>query len=698
MKRSPGMTTALAGLFLTVSLLGAVPALSQQLPGDAMIAEYFRVETARLRDACLAQVSSLEDWEAKRPEYRRQLLEMLGLDPLPERTDLHAVVTGQTEHDEFVVERLHFQSCPGLYVTANLYLPRERSGPLPAVLYVCGHGASKKDGISFGNKVTYQHHGAWFARHGFVCLTIDTLQMGEIEGIHHGTYRYDMWWWLNRGYTPAGVEAWNCVRALDYLQSRPEVDPDRLGVTGRSGGGAYSWWIAAIDDRIGAAVPVAGITDLQNHVVDGCVEGHCDCMYMVNTYRWDYPLVAALVAPRPLLLSNTDRDGIFPLDGVVRTYEQVRRIYELYGQRNNVGLQITAGPHRDTQELRIHAFRWMNQHLRDDDSLIERAAVKFFEPEELKVFDSLPDDQRNTSIHETFVPAAPEPSVPENPEQWSAMRDGWMQALRDKSFRAWPDDPPPLGVQAVRSAVQDGIRFSVYDFDSQEAVRLSLYVAQADRSAGPPSIVLHVLDDQAWTAMLAAYRVTFADLLADRTLPDADDEAYRAITDQLRSSQQAVAYVAPRGIGPTAWDQSARKQVQHQRRFYLLGQTLDGMRVWDVRRAIQAIRTLDGMKDVPLWLSSSRQMAGVTMYASLFEPHIGQLDMSDLPPNHRGGPYLLNVNRYLDMPQAVAMAAERSRVVLSHANPADWDYAKSVTETLGWESDRLQIRQSELKP
>ena len=319
-------------VFLVCSWMipAALPAAeSSTARGDAMIAEYFRVETARLSDACLADIGSLADWEAKRPEYRRQLLEMLGLDPLPERTDLKAVVTAQTEHDEFIVERLHFQSRPGLYVTGNLYLPRQRQTPLPAVLYVCGHGASKKDGVSFGNKVSYQHHGAWFARHGFVCLTIDTLQMGEIEGIHHGTYRYDMWWWLNRGYTPAGVEAWNCIRALDYLQSRPEVDPQRLGVTGRSGGGAYRWWIAAIDDRIQVAVPVAGITDLENHVVDGCVEGHCDCMYMVNTYRWDYPLVAALVAPRPLLISNTDRDGIFPLDGVVRTYEQVRRIYDI---------------------------------------------------------------------------------------------------------------------------------------------------------------------------------------------------------------------------------------------------------------------------------------------------------------------------------------------------------------------------------
>ncbi len=250
---------------------------------------------------------------------------MLGLDPLPEKTDLKPVVTGSVEHDDFIVEKLHFQSRPGLYVTGNLYLPKKIDKPLPAILYVCGHGRVVKDGVSYGSKAHYQHHGAWFARNGYVCLTIDTLQLGEIEGIHHGTHRDGMWWWLSRGYTPAGVEAWNCIRALDYLETRPEVDATRIGVTGRSGGGAYSWWIAALDDRIKAAVPVAGITDLQNHVVDGCVEGHCDCMYMVNTYRWDYPQVAALVAPRPLLIANTDKDGIFPLDGVVRLHAQGAR-------------------------------------------------------------------------------------------------------------------------------------------------------------------------------------------------------------------------------------------------------------------------------------------------------------------------------------------------------------------------------------
>ena len=111
-----------------------------------------------------------------------------------------------------------------------------------------------------------------------------------------------MWWWHTLGYTPAGIECWNAMRALDYLETRPEVDARRIGVTGRSGGGATSWWLGAADDRPACIIPVAGIADLHAHLnegypgklASGVIAGHCDCMYMVNTYRWDFGLVAAM--------------------------------------------------------------------------------------------------------------------------------------------------------------------------------------------------------------------------------------------------------------------------------------------------------------------------------------------------------------------------------------------------------------------
>lgn len=682
---------------LSLCLAGGIAAYAKQAnegrPADRQLAEYFASETARLQNQCLSDIKTLADWEVKRPVYRRQLLEMLGLDPFPEKTPLNPVVTGTVDHERFTVENLHFQSMPGLYVTGNLYVPKNLDKPAPTILYVCGHGAVKRDNISYGNKVAYQHHGAWFARNGYVCLVIDTVQLGEIEGIHHGTYRYNMWWWNSRGYTPAGVEAWNCVRALDYLETRKEVDATRFGVTGRSGGGAYSWWIAAVDDRIKAAVPVAGITDLQNHVVDGCVEGHCDCMFVVNTYRWDYPMVAALVAPRPLLISNTDKDTIFPLDGVYRVHHKAREIYRFCGAADKLGLQITEGPHKDTQELRIHAFVWFNRFLKGENPIISEPATPFFEPGQLRVFRELPADEVNTKIQERFVPMASPSPAPQTSQDWAAMRDAWMTALREKTFRGWPSDleAGPLDVDRVLSAEADGVRLTAFEFTSQPHVRLRLFCLQSVQDAAKTaSVRMNVLDEAGWKQWLAAVRSRFEKDLSGYALPDANPAAFDSLRTALEADHGPMVFVCPRGIGPDAWSGDDRKQIHIQRRFMLLGQTADAMRVWDVRRSVQVLKHLNATAEAAVTVAAQGDMAGIALYASLFESGIGGLDLVDLPQTHAKGPTFLNVLRYLDMPQAVALAAERQRVQLHVQTPDPWQFPRAVAADLGW-ADRLHI-------
>jgi dienelactone hydrolase len=208
-------------------------------PGDEMIQAYLRKEAEKVAARFVDDVFSKNAWEAKRPQYLEEYFYMLGLSPIPEKTPLRAAVTRTLRRDDYVVEMLHYQSRPGLYVTGNLYRPASvKDGErLPAVLYVCGHSNRGRD----GNKVAYQSHGIWFARHGYVCLVVDTLQLGEIAATHHGTYNLQRWWWHSRGYTPAGVEAWNGIRGIDYLIGRADVDPGRLAVTGISGGGAATW-------------------------------------------------------------------------------------------------------------------------------------------------------------------------------------------------------------------------------------------------------------------------------------------------------------------------------------------------------------------------------------------------------------------------------------------------------------------------
>jgi dienelactone hydrolase len=652
--------------------------------GDEMIAAYFCSETRKLADACLADVNSWDDWTNRRDVYRQQLREMLGLEPLPERTPLRPVVTGTLDHAEFTVEKLHFQSRPRLYVTANLYLPKGLTGRAPAILYVCGHSQVKKNGISYGNKTAYQHHGAWFALNGYVCLVIDTVQLGEIEGIHHGTYRENMWWWNARGYTPAGVEAWNAMRAIDYLELRPEVDASRIGVTGRSGGGAYSWYLAALDDRIAAAAPVAGITNLEDHVVRGCVEGHCDCMYFLNTYRWDYPQLAALVAPRPLLVANTDRDEIFPLEGVIDVHEKVRRLYRLHEQPERIGLQIAAGGHDDLVVLQLHAMQWFNEHLRDQKSPVENFAKDYFEPEELKVFDTLPTDAINARIHETFVPQATPPAVPESKEEWETQRDAWLAALRQKCFAGWPAETDGYSkspkVRKVFDERAGNLRYCAYEFDSQQHItlRLCLVFPNDVPLAELRAVEFHPVEAAGWARFVAAEK------MAAKELPSTNGRAeYRPIQDAV-SAGRALAYFAPRGIGPTAWDADPRKQIQIRRRFMLLGQTLDGMRVWDVRRAIRAVRSIEGFAEVPIGINANGEMAGIALYAALFEPEVKQLDLRDLSHSHREGPDFFNVLRVLDVPQTVAVTAENSNVRIHQEADGGWEFPRAVAERLGW--------------
>jgi len=153
-----------------------------------------------------------------------------------------------------------------------------------------------------------------------------------------------------------------------------------------------------------------------------------------------------------------------------------------------------------------------------------------------------------------------------------------------------------------------------------------------------------------------------------------------------------MAYVAPRGVGLTRWSGDDKKQIQIRRRFYLLGQTLEGMQTWDIRRAMQAVRTVDGLQSTPLWLQAKGPFAALSVYASLFEPPVKRLDLHALPLSHRDGPALLNVLRFLDVPQAIAMAAERCQVVIYRDDDAGLEYPFATAKVLGWPEKQVQLR------
>ncbi len=623
-------------------------ALLAETPADVQLRNYFRAETARLSESCLADIQTREDWTSQRDEFRRQYQEMLGLWPMPERTDLKPVVTGKLEHEEFTVEKLHFQASPGLYVTAALFLPKNSPLPAPTILYESGHYRFMSNGISYGNKAGYQTDGAWFARNGYVCLVLDTVLAGEIQGIHTGTRDRNLWWWNSRGYTPAGVEAWFGIRALDYLSTRPEVDTNRFGITGHSGGGAYSWAITALDDRIKVAAPLAGMADLHAHVVEGIMDSHCDCNFPINYYRWDFPQIAALAAPRPLLIGGTDNDRLFNLENTLRIHDKVRRIYKLHNASNKLGLVIAPGPHDETSELQLAVLRWFNRHLKGEEKPIEMAVKRFFPPEQLRVFTELPTDAINTNIADTFVPTTTR-------QKRSAAE--LATVLRTNVFRGWPADDLSLEPKQTLAVERGGLRLGVWDFTSQPNVSLRIYLVEDVSQKESKTVRLQVLSENSgplWLHNLrAGFGVPIADEPIDTSMIMNVVSPLVSLKSEIQSTGHSLAWVAPRGIGLTAWSGDAKAQTRIRRRFMALGQTLDGMRVWDIRRTIQMVHFIRESEAAQIELIASGEMAVNALYASLFESSVQRVKLINMPKSHLEGPDYLGVLRFTDIAQVV---------------------------------------------
>ncbi|MGC3968553.1 MAG: hypothetical protein QM775_14580 [Pirellulales bacterium] len=178
------------------------------------------------------------------------------------------------------------------------------------------------------------------------------------------------------------------------------------------------------------------------------------------------------------------------------------------------------------------------------------------------------------------------------------------------------------------------------------------------------------------------------------------------MAQQSPSDHGAIGFsdFSPRSYGDALWDQTPKKQTQHQRRHMLLGQMLAGQQVYDIRRAIQALHTVPELKHAKVTLTAEGPMAALCVYAALYEPSVERLVLKNMPASHMPteaeskdyAPALLNVLKYLDLPQAVAMAAERTVIEIHDDEPAKWQYPSDVAKALGWK-ERIVVKQSDAK-
>ena len=232
------------------------------------------------------------------------------------------------------------------------------------------------------------------------------------------------------------------------------------------------------------------------------------------------------------------------------------------------------------------------------------------------------------------------------------------------SFADWPNQPPPLNPRLAADVKHDGLRLRRYDFVSEDQVELRLWLMTAEKVDKPTLVVLNALDEAGWQEWIADLGPAFKERCNWRKNQSKIAARFARNVKMLQSNKWAFAAVTPRGIGPDALVgiQSFRRQTQRPpdpSPFRAPGPNARRPARVGRARALACLRTVSDLKDVPLWLQGKNEMAGIALYASLFEPDVVRLDLWHPPASHRQGPIFLNVLRILDMPQAVALAAPR---------------------------------------
>jgi dienelactone hydrolase len=378
----------------TLIFLASSPARAQaseelREPGRMLRGYLTRIASGQLaqRKEKVARIRTKEEFEARRAEFRTAFLRMIGGLPA-EHAPLNARTTGTLDRGDYLIEKIVFESLPKFFVTANLYIPQTGKGPYPAVLHPIGHSLSAKA------RAFYQTLSLGLVKQGFVVLTYDPLGQGERRLFYDEDLKDSKVGGPTTEHEMVGIQSllagesiarymiWDGMRGLDLLESRPEVDRTRLGITGCSGGGTLTTYIAALDDRLRVAAPACYISSWEDQLQAETGPQDAEQQFpnlLKNGY--DHGDFVTAFAPKPYLICSTDQD-FFPLEGARRTFEEARRIYGLFGASDRIDWFHEPGGHGTPPGNREAIYGWMIRWLRDGPAGPAKEPKFQTEPEE----------------------------------------------------------------------------------------------------------------------------------------------------------------------------------------------------------------------------------------------------------------------------------------------------------------------------
>lgn len=356
----------------TKTVTPAAPTLTPLNRFPRMTQEYFIEQVSRAQqtaDEIRAGLRTREDAERYVAGVREKIRACFG--PMPEKTPLEPRITGVVERDAYKIEKVIFSSRPGYLVTANLYIPKGRKFPLPGVVGTCGHSDNGKA------HETYQSYAQGLARQGYVVLIFDPVGQGErllypagpgksrapaapgrggpvYEHLYAGNQQFLVDEFIGSWFV------WDGIRALDYLLTREEVDPRRVGVTGSSGGGTQTAWLCALEQRWSMAAPSCFVTTWLRNMKNELPTDPEQCPPRALAMGLDHSDFIAAMAPKPVILLTKEMD-FFDVRGSMEAFARLKKLYALLGAENNIAISTAAGEHAYAQDSRQAMYRWFNR-------------------------------------------------------------------------------------------------------------------------------------------------------------------------------------------------------------------------------------------------------------------------------------------------------------------------------------------------
>ncbi len=618
------------------------------------IVDYLKAESNAMSANSFSQCATLAQWQAQRSDMQRKLKYMLGLDPMPARTPLNAQITGTIDNAAypFIVEKLVFESKPKVYITGNLFVPRNLTAQVPTILYVCGH--TPRAG---GSKIKYQHHGIWFARHGYVCLVMDNLYSNEFGvDLHHGVYNYGKFDLYSRGFTPAGPETWNAIRALDYLCTRPEVDTTKLGVAGISGGGRMSWFLPAVDDRVACAAPTCGTCSQHQLINEQTINEDCDCDYFPDIFKLSMQEAFGCIAPRPVMYQNGTQDMYYPKTGYEEFTAGYTRIYSLCGASQNLAPKEYAVPHCETPEMLADQYEWFNWNFKNDNSQLTPVMPEsLFTSSQLVCFPAgFPADQRNAFLETEFNPVTVAPIL-SSASDLAAYKKSVVNNLKQYCFYHFTDagfSSRALQVIQTEAASDQGTYTReglTYQCEANYRGFARLRIPKV--GTAPYPVYIYAIDELATVNM--QMEATLSQFIASG-IAVLEVKQRGAISDTLRSAG------------------SQTEEWYTLRSANCIGRSPVAMGAVDLLRAVEVLKADERINASEIRICGSGKGAVISLYvAALNEMDIKGVYLSNVPYSHiyaeekTRAPVLMSVLKYCDIPQVAGLLAPRTCVIAS---------------------------------